>query len=477
VVPRIQRGGAIDRFPFRGGGFRLRPNHLAMRIAFQDFARGTPRPGALRVLGWMLLILGLISGGRLAAQGVVNVNNRGLVPPQLVMTQDGTPLAGTQFVAQIVYGPAPGSLTNKLGDPMPFRSTTSAFPGTWNPGANGIRTLEGYVEGQTVFMQVYVWNTALISGLEDARASVGLYWTCRISGPAADASQAFTYRVGSASEPSSLQLVNFRSFTLIDSRIWPDAYVDDELGGRWLRVVETTEDTPSVTVDLMAIPPRPWYPFFETLPVEFPPDTTGDEPVGSAVRRVTTGNPMSLTGPSTGMGLPQAIASGFIESVQLGAEQSAAETSLVSVEGTIGHTTIRLKRPFVGRVELEMRYPLQDPPLSGGCRSYPRRIVLDVKPSRTPTRVSLSSGARPSLKLRLESGRSHALQRSYDLASWQEVGAYEVGFPLCVPLWPPNCGTHEDPDGVNRFADFEFPLDRWHASNDSRPVFFRVRSQ
>ena len=145
---------------------------------------------------------------------------------------------GFQDVAQIVYGPDPGSLTNKLGDPMPFRSPTTTSPGAWNPGANGIRTLSGCVEGQTVFMQVYVWNTALISGLEEARASEGLFWTCRISGPAAAVSEAFTYRVGSASDPSSLQLVNFRSFTLLDSRIWPDSYRADELGGRWLRVIE-----------------------------------------------------------------------------------------------------------------------------------------------------------------------------------------------------------------------------------------------
>ncbi len=451
-----------------------------MKIGFQDFARGTPRPGALRVLGWMLLILGLISGGRLAAQGLVNVNNRGLVPPQLVMTQDGVPLTGTQWVAQIVYGPAPGSLTNKLGDPMPFRVSTTAFPGTWIPGgipgANGIRTLVGYVEGQTVFMQVYVWNTALYSGLEEARGGWDL-WTCRISGPSFGASGAFTYRVGSASDPSSLQLVNFRSIILLNSSIWPDAYVDDELGGRWLRVVETTEDTPSVTVDLMAIPPQTGFLIPPPLPVEFPPDTTGDEPVGSAVRRVTTGNPMSLTGPSTG-GLPQVVVAGSTESVTLDPGQLSAETSLVSVEGTIGHTTIRLKRPFVGRVELEMRYPLQDPPLSGGCRSFPRRIVLDVKPSRTPTRVSLSSGARPSLKLRLESGRSHALQRSYDLASWQTMADYRVGFPMCIPIQAPgSCGAMWDPDGVSRFADFEFPLGTWHSRNDSRPVFFRVRSQ
>ena len=52
---------------------------------------------------------------------------------------------GFQDVAQIVYGPDFGSLTNKLGDPMPFRSPTTTSPGAWNPGANGIRTLSGYV--------------------------------------------------------------------------------------------------------------------------------------------------------------------------------------------------------------------------------------------------------------------------------------------------------------------------------------------
>jgi hypothetical protein len=431
-------------------------------------------PRCLRLVP--LLIWGLLSAIRLPAQGLVNVNNRGLNPLQLVVTQDGTPLTGTQFVAQIVYGPDPNSLTNKLGDPMPFRATTTAFPGTWNPGANSIRTLVGFVEGQTVSMQVFAWNSALFSRLEEARHDFSL-WTCRISGPSFGGSGVFSYRVGSASEPSSLNLVNFRSFTLLNSSILPEAYIEDELGGRWLRVVETTEDTPSVMVDLMAIPSRPWYPFLETQPVEFPPEATGDEPIGAAIRRITTGNPMSLTGPSTG-GLPQLVVAGSTESVTLDPGQSSAETSLVSVEGTIGHTTLRLKRPFVGRVELEMRYPLQDPPISGGCRSFPRRIVLDVKPSRTTTRVSLLSGARPSLKLRLESGRSHALQRSFDLASWETMADYRVGFPMCYHETPPGfCGTLMDPDDVSRFADFEFPLGTWHSRNDSRPVFFRVRSQ
>jgi hypothetical protein len=199
----------------------------------------------------------------------------------------------------------------------------------------------------------------------------------------------------------------------------------------------------------------------------------GDEPVGAAVRRVTTGNPMSLTG-------PQVMVPGSTESVALGDDQSFVETSLVSVEGTIGRTTIRLKRPFVGRVEMEMRYPLQDPPMSGGCRSYPRRIVVDVRPStsRPVTRVSLSSGTSPSLKLRLESGRSHSLQRSYDLASWQTLADHEVGYPMCIPqVGPPSCGTVRDIDDVSRFADFELPLSQWHNPADSRPVFFRVLSR
>jgi hypothetical protein len=405
----------------------------------------------------------------------------------LVTFLDGSPVVGTNFVAQIVYGPDSRSLTNTLGDPMPFRVSTTTSPGTWNPGRAGLRTLNGFLPGQVAIMQVWVWDSLSFSDLgrvQEAYRRImeagDVSWGCR-NGNNIGVSSAFTHVVGAPDDPFSHQLSNFRGFTMNVNTvwIWPTSYIEDELGGRWLRVVETTEDTQSVTVDLMAIPPRPWYPFLETLPVEFPPGATGDEPVGAAVRRVTTGNPMSLTGPYIQWSLPQVFVPGSTESVALGTDQSAVETSLVSVEGTVGQTTIRLKRPFVGRVELEMRYPLQDPPMGGGCRSYPRRIVVDVKPStsRPVSQVSLSSGIRPALKLRFESGRSHSLQKSYDLASWQEVGAYEVGFPLCVPLWPPNCGTHEDPDGVYRFADFEFPLDRWHAANDPRPVFFRVRSQ
>jgi len=405
----------------------------------------------------------------------------------LVTLPDGSPVVGNNFVAQIVYGPDSGSLTNKLGDPMPFRVSTTVFPGTWNPAPTSVRTLNGFLPGQVVAMQVWVWDSVSFSDLGKAQEAyrrimeTGIVsWGCR-NGNDIGFSSVFTQVVGTLDDPSSQQLSNFRGFTMNVNTvwIWPTSYIADELGGPWLRTVETTEDSPSLTLDLMAYPPLPWHPIQAPYPVEFPPGTTGDEPIGAAVRGVTTGNPMSLTGPSTGWPLPQVFVPGSTESVALANDQSAVETSLVSVEGTIGRMTVQLKRPFVGRVELEMRYPLQDPPMGGGCRSYPRRFVVDVKPSasRPVSRVSLSSETRPALKLRLESGRSHALQKSYDLASWQQVGAYEVGFPMCVPLSTPNCGTQEDPDDLSRFADFELPLSQWHDPADPRPVFFRVLSR
>ncbi len=458
-----------------------------MRTPFQDPQWGPFRLGALKILVRAFLVFGLSAGARATAQGLVNVNNRGLTPAQLVTFPDGSPVVGNNFVAQIVYGPDSGSPTNKLGDPMPFRVSTTAFPGTWNPGAASVRTLNGFLPGQVVSMQVWVWDSASFSELGIAQEAyrrimeTGIVsWGCR-NGNDVGFSSVFTQVVGTSDDPSSQQLSNFRGFTMNVNTvwIWPGSYISDELGGRWLRTVETTEDASSLTVDLMAIPPRREFPFLENQPVEFPPDAMGDEPIGAAVRRVTTGNPMSLTGPSTGWPLPQVFVPGSTESVALANDQSAVETSLVSVEGTIDRMKVRLKRPFVGRVELEMRYPLQDPPMGGGCRSYPRRIVVDVKPSasRPVSRVSLSPETRSALKLRLESGRSHALQKSYDLTSWQRVADYEVGFPMCVPLSPPNCGTQEDPDDVRRFADFELPLSQWHDPADSRPVFFRVLSR
>jgi hypothetical protein len=93
------------------------------------------------------------------AQGLVNVNNRGLNPARLVVGPDGDPLVGNNFVAQIVYGATPETVTNELGAPMPFRVATTTSPGTWNPGREGVRTVPGFPSGTTMWMRVRVWDS------------------------------------------------------------------------------------------------------------------------------------------------------------------------------------------------------------------------------------------------------------------------------------------------------------------------------
>jgi len=145
-------------------------------------------------------------------QGSVNVNNRGLTPAQLVTSSAGAPLSGTSFVAQLVYGANGSTPATVLGANMPFRASTSSFVGTWNPGAEGIRTLTGFDTGATVAMQVRVWDSAVFSSWDAASAAL----TAGNNSVATQAgsSSVFTYTVGAASDPSSQSIVNFRGFQL-----------------------------------------------------------------------------------------------------------------------------------------------------------------------------------------------------------------------------------------------------------------------
>ncbi len=149
-------------------------------------------------------------------QGSVNVNNRGLTPAQLVTSSVAptfSPLSGTSFVAQIVYGANGSTPATVLGANMPFRASTSSFVGTWNPGAEGIRTLTGFDTGATVAMRVRVWDSNVFSSWDAASAALTAGGHL---GAATEAgvSSVFTYTVGAASDPSSQSIVNFRGFQL-----------------------------------------------------------------------------------------------------------------------------------------------------------------------------------------------------------------------------------------------------------------------
>lgn len=144
-------------------------------------------------------------------QGQVNVNNRGLTTSQPVLNSSGAALTGTSFVAQLVYGSS-ATPSTVLGANMAFRAATTTFPGTWNPGAEGIRTLTGFDAGATVNMQVRVWDSAVFSSWDQAAAALAA--GSNAVATQAGASSVFTYTVGSASDPSSQLINNFRGFQL-----------------------------------------------------------------------------------------------------------------------------------------------------------------------------------------------------------------------------------------------------------------------
>lgn len=153
-------------------------------------------------------------------QGFVNVNNRGLTPAQPVTSSAGAPLSGTSFVAQLVYGANGSTPATVLGANMPFRASTSSFVGTWNPGAEGIRTLSGFDTGATVAMQVRVWDSAVFSSWDAASAALAARG--HTVETQAGASSVFTYTVGAASDPSSQNIVNFRGFQLTAIPVVPE---------------------------------------------------------------------------------------------------------------------------------------------------------------------------------------------------------------------------------------------------------------
>ncbi len=163
------------------------------------------------------------------AQGVVNVNNRGLNPPRLVLGPDGSPLVGTNYVAQIVYGATPDTVTNELGAVMPFRVPGTSSPGTWNPGPQSYRILNGFTTGQTVWMQVFVWRIGGFTNWEHLRTEVpyliipgtGYVSTHgRPDGPETAGGYSYRFRYvvgdGSDSDPTStgLRISEFEGFNV-----------------------------------------------------------------------------------------------------------------------------------------------------------------------------------------------------------------------------------------------------------------------
>lgn len=418
----------------------------------------------LKILPLLVLLPALVLG-----QGEVNVRVLGTKALYEIWVTDpnGRTLKGTNLVAQIVYGPNARSLTNQLGGPMPFRGLETQFPGTWNPPpGTGIRTLNGYTTGQTVWMQVWVWDSLGIQSLQEAQSqeaqSSEEWGGCRDL--LVGASAAFSYRVGDSGDPSTLFMNNFAGFSVRKFPAYPPYLAEAMVGGRWLGSIVATENTREVPINFLMQPN-----------LGLPAGLTGNEPVGRIVRSIGTGNPLSLVRYDENPSLSPYFVGirGSLATTELATEQSSVETEHAFLEGTVSNAVLRLKRPMLGRAELSMRYPLQET-TSGGC-PLPRKFVIDLRHVGDSVRMALAvTNGNSALRIRVPTGRRCRLFRSTDLIQWEPLDTYYVGFWGCPnPSWP-SCGAYPDLDGVERVVDLEVPPERWASPSLRETTFLRL---
>jgi len=108
------------------------------------------------------------------AQAAVNFNNTVYfltAADRLVRDFNGAPLVGTNFAAQLYYGPTADNLRAVTNAPARLRVPTTSSPGTW---VGGTRTLVGFNPGDTVWLQVRVWDRSLFPDYESAVAGGGV---------------------------------------------------------------------------------------------------------------------------------------------------------------------------------------------------------------------------------------------------------------------------------------------------------------
>jgi hypothetical protein len=150
------------------------------------------------------------------SQGVVAFRNDNLVSPpnRLVCGPDGTPLTGTTFAAQLLYGTDPTSL-----QPHPalayFRAPTTSSPGTWS---GGNRTLTGIAApptggglGPTIWLQVAAWDAGVNRTVtfDQARAG-GAFWSVSL---------VFSYTQALSSPPNPTEDTKMHNFVGFDAFI------------------------------------------------------------------------------------------------------------------------------------------------------------------------------------------------------------------------------------------------------------------
>ena len=118
----------------------------------------------MRIAGLALrvIVFGVCVAAQAAIGQTVDFNNTrtfATVADRLVYNMGGSRLVGTDYLAQLMYGANEAAAPlQPAGAPARFRNVPSTDPlaGTWS---GGTRTLTGFSPGQTVVLQVWVWNS------------------------------------------------------------------------------------------------------------------------------------------------------------------------------------------------------------------------------------------------------------------------------------------------------------------------------
>ena len=146
----------------------------------------------------------LLAAFHAVGQEVVFANTTLTPPPdRLVRGMDGFGLIGTNWCAQLYYGPDERSLSPVNAPPRHFYDGTTTLPGVWN-GAR--RTLNGFAPGEMAILRIKVWDCALFEDFDTAVTAGGIYGT----------SMPFSYAIPATGSPiSEFWMHNFVGFTLV----------------------------------------------------------------------------------------------------------------------------------------------------------------------------------------------------------------------------------------------------------------------
>jgi len=170
-----------------------------------------------------LLLLTLGATVSAFAQGFISFRNGGVTfrtqADRLVRDVNGNPLIGTNYRAQLYYGPldTPAErLIAVANAPVRFRPPGTSSPGVWiEPGESPIRYFEGFVD-VPLLLQVRVWDVAAGQTFEEA---VLAGFTGTQFGLSA-VFQSYAFNPVGWSPPDPPYPEEFRGFTLVPEP-WP----------------------------------------------------------------------------------------------------------------------------------------------------------------------------------------------------------------------------------------------------------------